>query len=74
MLTYDQVCENHRDILDAMSNGRIFKITNYSGIAIEEACNNFYDYDLTRDDCLELAELFNDLAKVVDAQGVVICH
>lgn len=59
-----KVLEKHRDILGVFSENRIFNLYCSEGgrIYIEEACDYHYDYDLTKDDCNMLADMFRDIS------------
>ena len=54
-----------RDILRDIENERIFLIKCYDNdqLFITEACDEYFDYELTKEKCLELAKVFFDLAK-----------
>lgn len=58
------VLTKHQDILGVFSENRIFNLYCSEGgrIYIEEACDYYYDYDLTKDDCNMLADMFRDIA------------
>ena len=57
------VLTKYQDILGVFYNANIFSLFIYDGkIHIEEACDYYYDYDLTKDDCNMLADMFRDIA------------
>ena len=56
-----------REILRDIYDKRIFLIesnaNNANKFRITEACDEWFYYDLTKEQCLELAKVFSDLAK-----------
>lgn len=54
----------HLDIIEKMIDKRVFGIfcDKEKGFWIEECCDNWFGYNLTKEDCLELSRLFQDIA------------
>lgn len=66
--TNDSTLRKHRDIISKMEKERVFSIQRYQHNGrynISEACDNWFNIDLSKEDCLQLAELFKDLAEVI---------
>lgn len=59
------VIQKYKKLLQRVSDERVFTVT-YEGNAtfgLMECCDACFGYDLTKEDCLELAELFKELAE-----------
>lgn len=62
-----EIQSTYTSILSQLRDEHIFAIDEDNGnVCITELCDGYYDHTLTKQDCLELAKLFADLAKVID--------
>lgn len=59
------VLEKHKDILFKLKSKRIFALEVCEVLYITEMCDEWFDMELTKDDCLSLSELFKDLGEVL---------
>lgn len=61
------VLEKHKTILSKLESKRIFVLETHSCdvLHIREACDEWFDMELTKDDCLKLSELFKDLGEML---------
>ena len=61
------IIQKHRDLLELLADERIFCVmydeTNH--FFLLECCDEYYAYDLNQEDCLELSEMFKELAEAI---------
>lgn len=61
------IIQKHRDLLELLADERIFCVmhdeTNH--FFLLECCDGYYAFDLNREDCLELSEMFKELAEAI---------
>ena len=61
------VLQNHRNLLWELANSKTMCVYSEENgnLYIEECCDNYYTHDLTRAKCIELSELFRELAEAM---------
>lgn len=59
------ILARHIELINTLSNDRVFCIlhTNEDGFFIEECCDNYYSHILTREECVELSNMFKEIAE-----------
>lgn len=60
-----ETLQKHKDLLKMLSDDRVLCIgyeEDGSGYYIMECCDEWYYHDLTKEECLELSELFKEIA------------
>lgn len=58
------ILERYKPTLEALVDERIFSINKTkTGFCIFECCDEYFTHDLTKADCMELSELFRELAE-----------
>lgn len=61
------VLEKHRSILETLMDERVFTVwKTEEGFCVVECCDEYFGYDLNKNDCLELSKLFQDLAEELE--------
>ena len=57
----------HKELLKELVGNRIFWVYHAGGpkFRIEECCDNYYSFTLTKKQCLELSEMFKEIAEVI---------
>lgn len=61
------IIQKHRKILEKTSNERVFTVMlNRDKLALMECCDECFGMDLEAEDCLELADLFKELAEELE--------
>lgn len=64
-----ETLQKHKDLLKTLSEDRVMCVCNKedgSGYYIMECCDEWFCHDLTKEECLELSELFKELADDID--------
>ena len=64
-----ETLQKHRDLLKMLSDDRIICIgyeEDGSGYYIMECCDEWYYHDLTKKECLEISELFREIAEEIN--------
>ena len=59
----------HTKILETLNDERVMCVCyddNENKFYIQEMCDDWYSHDLSKNDCLELAQLFSELADVME--------
>lgn len=58
------ILHKHRGLLKRFMENRIMCVfySDIDGFWMEECCDNYYCYTLTKDECLELSEMFEEIA------------
>ena len=59
------VLYKHKELLEELVNNRIFCVfySEQQGFVMEECCDNYFGCALTKEICLELSEMFNEIAE-----------
>lgn len=63
-----EALQKHKDLLKMLSDDRVLCIgyeEDGSGYYIMECCDEWYYHDLTKEECLELSELFKEIANSI---------
>ena len=57
----------HKELLKELVDNRIFWVYHVDGCGflIEECCDNYFRCELTKEQCLELSEMFKEIAEVI---------
>lgn len=65
---YDHpILRKHKTTIETLIQERVFTVKkSEKGFCVMECCDEYFSHDLTRSDCLELAALFEDLAKELE--------
>lgn len=66
---FQQIMQKHIDILDTLQEQKIFGLffnTKQNSVEIYEECDQCYSMNLTKQNCLDIANLFNELSKIID--------
>lgn len=58
----------HIMLLDRLVTDRVFGVfyTEEDGFNIQECCDDWYSHELTKEECLELSEMFKEIALYID--------
>ncbi len=61
------VLAKHFDLIENISYDRVFGVFHdeEKGFWIEECCDNYFTHSLTKEECLELSEMFKEIADVL---------
>lgn len=61
------IIQKHKELLEKMSDERIFCVLNNepNEFVLLECCDGCFGYEVEREDCLELAEMFREIAEVL---------
>ena len=58
--------EKYRTVLEKINSERAFSIQNKNDeFWLVEECDEYFLHELTKQDCLELSELFSEIAKLI---------
>ena len=58
--------EKYRTVLEKINSERVFSIQNKNDeFWLVEECDEYFLHELTKQDCLELSELFSEIAKLI---------
>ena len=61
--SFSDIEKKHHKLLSTLRDEGIFSISDYvTTIDLCECIDNFYTHSLTKDECLELSELFKEIA------------
>lgn len=61
-----EILQKHKGLLKTLSDDRVMCVCNKedgSGYYIMECCDEWYYHDLTKEECIELSELFREISK-----------
>lgn len=63
----ENVLEKHKEILFRLESAQIFTLEGYSdgSLCIREMCDEWFNTDLSKEECIKLSELFKDLGEVL---------
>lgn len=61
----NEILLKHRNLLEAISDDRVMMICHddNEGYYIEECCDEWYYHNLTKEECIELSEMFKEIAE-----------
>lgn len=61
------VLAKHFDLIESLAYDRVFGIfyDKEDGFWIEECCDNWFKHALTKEECLELSEMFAEVAEAI---------
>lgn len=61
------VLYKHKELLKELVDNRIFWVYHAGRprFRIEECCDNYFSFELTKEQCLELSEMFKEIAEVI---------
>lgn len=64
------ILHEHRELLKRFMEDRVMCIfhSDKDGFWMEECCDNYYCHTLTKDECLELSELFGKIANKLESE------
>lgn len=64
----NEILLKYRDLLETLSDDRVVMVCHddNGGYYLEECCDEWYCHDLTKEECLELSELFKEIAEDID--------
>ena len=64
LLNDNKILLKHEKLLKRLSDNKVMMVCHddESGYYIEECCDEWYCYDLTKEECLELSALFKEIA------------
>ena len=58
--------EKYKNLLEKINSERVFSIQNKNDeFWLVEECDEYFFHELTKQDCLELSELFAEIAKLI---------
>ncbi len=61
-----KLLNRHKCLLDKMKEDRIFSIClKNNKFYLNEQCDDYFSHQLTKKECLELSELFGEIASVI---------
>ena len=62
----NKTLKKHKDLLETLCKDRVMCVGYESDtFYIRECCDEWYNHDLTREECIELSELFKELAQEI---------
>jgi hypothetical protein len=67
--TNHDVLKKHDKINSELSDDRVLAVCfdpEYKKFYLIEGCDDYFRHELTKEDCLDLANLFTDLANVIE--------
>lgn len=67
MLDNNKILEKHIDLLRALSGDRVMCVgyEQDGNFYLMECCDEYFYHDLTKEECMELSELFKEIAEVI---------
>lgn len=66
------ILSRHFDIVNKLHAERIITISHHDGkVELTEACDDWYTSKLSKSECLEISELFKELADITDEEVAV---
>lgn len=64
------VLQKHKELLRKLAiDSRVVCVCSeegHKGFYLRECCDEYFTHDLTKDECLELSELFKEIANTID--------
>ena len=62
--TRHPIIQKHKELLQKIEEDRVFSIFQRDGVFyIAEECDMYFSHVLTKEECLELSELFKEIAE-----------
>ncbi len=63
----NEVLQNHRGLLKILSDNRIMCVgyEPHGKFYIQECCDGWYYHNLTKEECLELSDMFKEIAETI---------
>lgn len=66
LMNGQKLLNRHKCLLDRMKEDRIFSIyLKNNKVYLNEQCDDYFSHRLTKKECLELSELFGEIASVI---------
>ena len=64
----NKILLKHKNLLKTLSDDKVMIVCydDKHGYYIEECCDEWYYHELTKEECLELSELFKEIAEVIE--------
>lgn len=64
----NEILLKHRNLLETLSGDRVIMVCHddNEGYYIEECCDEWFCHTLTKGECVELSELFKEIAEILD--------
>lgn len=61
------IIQKHKKMLSRIANAGVFALlyNTPNNFFLLECCDGYYAFDLNREDCLELSEMFKELAEAI---------
>ena len=61
------VLVKHFDLIKKLAYDRTFGVfyDEEDGFWIEECCDNYFNHTLTKEECVELSEMFKEIAEII---------
>lgn len=68
IISGSDLLQKHKNLLKILSDDRAMCVgyTEDGSYYILECCDEYYSHDLTKEECIELSELFKEIAGVID--------
>lgn len=65
LLNNSPILYKHKDLLETLSDDRVMCVgyKQNGGFYIVECCDEWFGHDLTKEECLELSEMFREIAE-----------
>lgn len=61
------IIQKHKKILQTLADERVFSVGYCDrGFFVIEECDQWFGHDLTKEECLELSELFKEMSESTD--------
>lgn len=64
----NKILLKHRNLLETLSDDRVMIVCHddNEGYYIEECCDEWFCHTLTKEECIELSELFKEIAEAIE--------
>lgn len=67
LIDNNAILQKYVHLLKTLSNDRVMCVGhNDDGFFIIECCDEYFGHDLTKEECLELSEMFKEIAEAID--------
>lgn len=61
-----EIIKEHKYLLDKMKKDRIFSLCfENNKFYLDEQCDNYFSHELTKEDCIELSKMFDEIANAI---------
>lgn len=69
MFNNNPILLKYTKLLQTLSDDRIMCVnyTQDNGFYLVECCDDWFDHKLTKEECLELSEMFKEIAEAIDS-------